>query len=406
VRISRIATIQGFYFLANVIVSFVLLWALPIDAYAIYFFCTGCTAITAVMCDLGLSQCLVNHSSAFSQNKSKVIQLYNSAVRVSAVYSIISAALFLILFFAIGSSFSYLENNTSLIALSIFIGAMQSQLQIIRSVFIGLRDERMQAIVYLLEAGARLMLCPIIFYFSIPSVALLINLIAIIFALLAIFKIHKKLEIINLNFMSAFRAILKESIPLAPMQAYYIIQNQIPPFLIAYYGVSSDLASYGALGRILIGFSFVSIVLATYLQPIFAKKDMVQKSINLFWKTLLYWTLLSSIFLSVAHYFPEILLAILGEDYDSLTEEVFFTILVGCVTVYGVIFYCMALSFADRNSQYIAIFPCMFLQITTILSVDEFSVLNATIISLAPSLAYTVFQLIIGIRALTVPKNI
>ncbi|MBF9040355.1 hypothetical protein LSUCC0387_05545 [Rhodobacterales bacterium LSUCC0387] len=405
-RISRIVTIQGFYFLANVIVSFVLLWALPIDAYAIYFFCTGCTAITAVMCDLGLSQSLVNHSSAFSQNKSKVIQLYNSACRVSVVYSIIPAVIFLILYVTIGSSFSYLVNNASLIFLSVFVGVMQSQLQIIRSVFIGLRDERMQAIVYLIEAGTRLMLCPIIFYLSTPSAALLINLIAIMVALSVILKITKILEIIDFNFVNTGRATIKESIPLAPMQAYYIIQNQIPPFLIAYYGVSSDLASYGALGRILIGFSFVSIVLATYLQPIFAKKDMVQKSINLFWRTLLYWTLLSSIFLSVAHYFPEILLAILGEDYDSLTEEVFFTILIGCVTVYGVIFYCMALSFADRNSQYLAIFPCMFLQIATILSVDEFSVLNATIISLAPSLAYMVFQLIIGIRALIVPKNI
>ena len=44
-RISRIFTIQGFYFLANFIVSLALLWALPVEAYAIYFFCTGCTAI-------------------------------------------------------------------------------------------------------------------------------------------------------------------------------------------------------------------------------------------------------------------------------------------------------------------------------------------------------------------------
>lgn len=405
-RISRIFAIQGFYFLANVIVSFVLLWALPVDAYALYFFCTGCTAITAVICDLGLSQSLVNYSSTFSQNKSKIIQLYNSAVRVSVVYSIVSAAVFLLLLFAIGSSFPYLANNKSLISLSVFIGAIQSQLQIVRSVFIGLRDERMQAIVYMIEAGTRLMLCPIIFYVSTPILALFINLIAIILALSVILKMSKFFEIINFNFASAWKATIKESIPLAPMQAYYIIQNQIPPFLIAYYGISSDLASYGALGRILIGFSFISIVLATYLQPIFAKQDMVQKSINLFRRALVYWTLLSSIFLLVAYYFPGILLAILGEGYDSLTSEVFFTILVGCVTVYGVIFYCLALSFADRKVQYVAIFPCMSLQIATILSVDEFSVLNATIISLVPSVAYMVFQLIIGMRALAVHKYI
>ncbi|WP_340299917.1 oligosaccharide flippase family protein [Roseobacter sp. HKCC-CH-9351] len=398
--------IQGIYFLANIIVSFIFLWGLPVGSYAIYFFCTSFTAITAVLCDLGLSQSLVNRSASMSNNRYGVISSYKSASLISGFYVFLPILGFIILYGVFGNSFSYIRENFYLVLLSIFIGAAQSQLQMLRSIFIGLRDNKMQAISYLSEAGVRMILSPLILYFSNASIALLINLLAIILTALTVLKISRFPKIENTPLIIESWALIKESFPLAPMQAYYIIQNQIPPFLIAYFGITTDLASYGALGRILIGFSFVSVVLATYLQPIFAKQDMLAVSIKRLWQISLSWTLISCTLILIGAYLPQMPLFVLGAQYSGLVDEVFFTILVGCVTVFGVIFYCMALSVANRNAQYLAIFPCMFLQLVTILSVDEFSVVNATLISLAPSIGYMVFQIAIGMHALFFLKKV
>ncbi len=341
-----------------------------------------------------------------SNNRYGVISSYKSASLISGFYVFLPILGFIILYGVFGNSFSYIRENFYLVLLSIFIGAAQSQLQMLRSIFIGLRDNKMQAISYLSEAGVRMILSPLILYFSNASIALLINLLAIILTALTVLKISRFPKIENTPLIIESWALIKESFPLAPMQAYYIIQNQIPPFLIAYFGITTDLASYGALGRILIGFSFVSVVLATYLQPIFAKQDMLAVSIKRLWQISLSWTLISCTLILIGAYLPQMPLFVLGAQYSGLVDEVFFTILVGCVTVFGVIFYCMALSVANRNAQYLAIFPCMFLQLVTILSVDEFSVVNATLISLAPSIGYMVFQIAIGMHALFFLKKV
>ena len=400
-----ILKIQGFYFLTNIIVSFMLVWTLPIESYAIYFFCTSCSAVTAVLCDLGLSQSLVNRSASMSENKQNVVLSYQCASRVSAIYLIFPILGFVILYNVPGVSFPYIRDNLNLVFLSILIGAAQSQLQMIRSIFVGLSDNKMQAIGYLSEAGLRVILITLILFSPRASVALIINFIAIITTIIAVLKISGLNENKSSDLFVESVRLIKESVPLAPMQAYYIVQNQIPPFLIAYFGITTGLASYGALGRILIGFSFVSIVLTTYLQPIFAKQKLLMTSIKRLWQVLLSWTLISVMLISIAAYFPHVVLFVLGKQYGGLNVEVFLTILVGCVTVYGVIFYCAALSFANRNMQYLAIFPCIFLQLLAIACVDEISVTNAILISLAPYTGYMIFQFAIGVRALIFLKK-
>ncbi|WP_345160942.1 polysaccharide biosynthesis protein [Pontibacter saemangeumensis] len=117
-----------------------------------------------------------------------------------------------------------------------------------------------------------------------------------------------------------------------PSTIYYCLSGQITIWLLSVFGSTAAIAQVGALGRLAVMLSLISILINTLFIPRFAR---LTASSTLLLKRIVQITgvvvLVSALILSGVLLFPSKMLWVLGEKYLNLKFELFLTIIGSCL---------------------------------------------------------------------------
>ncbi|WP_375495247.1 lipopolysaccharide biosynthesis protein, partial [uncultured Nostoc sp.] len=111
----------------------------------------------------------------------------------------------------------------------------------------------------------------------------------------------------------------------APNGIFFCVQSQLTIWLISIFGNTDNIAEIGALGRIGIIFTVINAVMNSIILPGFARCQSVERLYRQYWQILGSFSLFSVIILISVAFFPTQILSILGKQYVSLQNELFFT---------------------------------------------------------------------------------
>ena len=126
------------------------------------------------------------------------------------------------------------------------------------------------------------------------------------------------------------KELLSQTLPRVPGYTFLAFEGQITIFMMSVLGTASGLAELGALSRLGMLFILLDRMGAMLVGPYMAKL----RAADVFRKTAV---ILSSItvlvlgILTVVYLFPQLLLFILGDGYQSLEYEVFLVVLASCI---------------------------------------------------------------------------
>lgn len=119
-----------------------------------------------------------------------------------------------------------------------------------------------------------------------------------------------------------------------PGSLYFAFSGQISLFILAYMGKASNVAEWGALGRYSMIFSLIATVFAMVVIPRYARQENNRKKLfAMAHKILAVQLLLCALGVAGGYLFSDILLDILGKEYQNLNNELFITLLIGVVGV-------------------------------------------------------------------------
>jgi O-antigen/teichoic acid export membrane protein len=129
------------------------------------------------------------------------------------------------------------------------------------------------------------------------------------------------------------REILKIVRKILPGSIYYALSGQITVWLISIFGNTTSIAQLGALGKLSVIFTFLSIIIQILIVPRFSriqgKKILI---VHRFIQMQVFLFVIGMIIVCIFVLFNNQFLYILGANYDGLVKELFFIIVAGAVS--------------------------------------------------------------------------
>ncbi len=165
--------------------------------------------------------------------------------------------------------------------------------------------------------------------------AIVINVSGLIYcAAFYYFRSRKLLNTAGHPSLAKVRAILRLSLPNAPVSFFYAIQGQLSLFFITFFGRTFSVASVGALGRLSQLFILLSQMNPILVEPYFAKLPIARLRSSYIAALALTATLCSAICV-FAGLFPDVFLFILGPSYRNLHYEVLLAVVSGALSCFS-----------------------------------------------------------------------
>ena len=179
--------------------------------------------------------------------------------------------------------------------------------------------------------------------------------------------------------------IVKKSLPAI---IFYSFSGQINIWLISYFGNTTSLAQIGALGRVVMLLSLISVVFNFLIVPRFARIKNEYACLMGFYSKIIALVLFIAIIIVVLMYFlAEYFLYILGHKYSGLETELILVMIGGCINMLMSSGLSLYLSKGWVMKYYVSIgldvFPlvigCFLFDVTTLLGVLYFNIFVAAI---------------------------
>jgi O-antigen/teichoic acid export membrane protein len=183
--------------------------------------------------------------------------------------------------------------------------------------------------------------------------------------------------------------------PLIPGLIFAAFQGQISLFLITYFGQTQSIAEVAALGRVSQLFLLLSSFNAIIIAPHIAKTP-VENLLKNYLTVLIASCLVAVALVSIAVYFPDPLLWLIGEKYSHLRNELSWSILAASLNYVGGVMWAMhsARKWVYWWGTWFYIIILLFTQIIFFLTVDLDSVINVIYFTLASTLSVMLVHIV------------
>ena len=191
------------------------------------------------------------------------------------------------------------------------------------------------------------------------------------------------------------RELLKVVKRVMPGNIYNALSSNIIVFIISVFGSTSNVAEVGALGRLVVIFTVLSMILNILVIPRYAKlpsnKTVLSKYMFYFIAVL---TVVLSVILGIVYFFPEPILWVLGPKYSGLSQELFLIMLGAALSMFsGSLYTLMSNRGIIPNPFYF--FPyILVIQIITLFFLDLSVVNEVLYFGIIPPVAGIVYRLI------------
>lgn len=108
--------------------------------------------------------------------------------------------------------------------------------------------------------------------------------------------------------------------PTFPSAAYWSFQGQITILLCSLFGTIENVAEMGALGKLAMAFTFLTALISSYIHPAISKAVGPTRILRLSTLVLGIFLVATAALLGIAYFFPGLLLLVLGDRYENLSN--------------------------------------------------------------------------------------
>ncbi|NML63655.1 polysaccharide biosynthesis protein [Hymenobacter sp. RP-2-7] len=321
--------------LASLICGILIIRLLSTQEYALYTLANTMLGTMIMLADNGISSGVMAEAGKVWLNKEKSGIVLATGLRLRNKFAIYTLIITLPI---LGSLL--IKNNAT------WIGMILITLSIIPAFFAALSDNLLEIAPKLhqdinslqknqIEVSIlRLILNTVlILIFPFTFIALIANGIPRIYGNYKLKKISSKFIDSNNSIDYAIeREVMKAVKRTLPIVIYHCLSGQISIWLISLFGTTSNIAQYGALGRLSVIFSIFSTLFSTLVVPRFSRMEITTKVLlKRFSLIQLSTTILSLIILFCIWLLSNQMLWILGNKYKSLNTELILMSINGCL---------------------------------------------------------------------------
>ncbi|WP_461465696.1 MATE family efflux transporter [Mucilaginibacter sp.] len=271
------------------------------------------------------------------QNKEKFGSVINTGLELRKIFAIFSLIVSLPILFYLLHSHGASLLFSFLIMLSIIPAFYAALSDNIYEISLKLHQDipRLQKNQLITGIGRFVMISISIFIFPWTFIAILGNGIPRILANIRLRKISNEYADVNQKSdPQVKKEILSVVKRILPGAIYFCVSGQITIFIISIFGSTKSIAQAGALSRIAMLLSIISVLISTLVVPRFAR---IQNNFRLLLKRyiqiVLFLVFLSIIITGIVWAFPSQILWILGKNYSNLKLEIVLNIIGSCIAL-------------------------------------------------------------------------
>ncbi|WP_366182381.1 polysaccharide biosynthesis protein [Flavobacterium ovatum] len=319
--------VQAVGFLSGILI----IRLLPIEEYALYTLANTMLGTMTVLADGGISTGVMSQGAKVWQDKEKLGAVLATGLdlrRKFAIGSLIIASPILIyLLLHNGAS----ELTTFLIVISLvpafFAALSDSLLEIVPKLHQDILPLQKNQV--LVGLGRLLLTVLTVFIFPWTFVAILASGLSRIYGNIKLRKIaYKFVDIKQQSDPVIQKDILQMVKRILPGAIYFCVSGQITIWLISFFGNSSSVAQLGALGRLSMLLSLLSVLIGTLIIPRFARlsenRNLLLKH---YFQIMLLLFLFMIVIVAIVYIFPDQILCVLGKNYLGLQREFLLSII-------------------------------------------------------------------------------
>jgi O-antigen/teichoic acid export membrane protein len=325
--------IQGIGLISGIII----LRILPTKEYALYTVSNAMLGTMTVLADGGISAGVMAQGAKVWQDKEKFGSVINTGLELRKIFAIFSLIVTLpILFYLLynhGASLLF----SFLIIISIIPAFYAALSDNIYEISLKLHQDipRLQKNQLATGIGRFLMISVSIFIFPWTFIAILGNGIPRILANIRLRKMSNEYADVNQKTDPLVRKeILSVVKRMLPGVIYFCVSGQITIFIISVFGNTKSIAQAGALSRIAMLLTIITVLITTLVVPRFAR---IQNNFRLLLKRyiqiLLVLLLISIVVVGIVWLFPSETLWILGKKYANLKSEIVLSTIGSCMAL-------------------------------------------------------------------------
>jgi O-antigen/teichoic acid export membrane protein len=390
---------QGVISFINILVGIFFIRWLPIEEFAVYALVVIVQSVVAAFSDFGVAGGVNTLTSQLSKRNSSATVIVQEAFRLRRQF--IPFALFaaIVLGWFLLSSVNVTDVRLPfLVICATLSGLLQSQLTIGKA----LLNARFQSdLLFKLgtaEAGSRLALSFLCFWYPSVEVAVFINLVATFLACLILLKLTPEIQRAPVSSLNTRKYLVKFTIPLIPSTIYSIAQSHIGIFILSIFGTTQMIAETSALSRLSQVFSLLLVLGPFWIQPHFAKIDKKIKFIKDLIIALVILSATYILIISSTFFFPEMWLWFLGVNYRSSNAELPIAMISSVIYLTNTFLYTVALSRNATNLQSSTVVFGLIAQISFIFLWGIETTIDALWVNMLPAISSLIIQIFIVSR--------
>lgn len=364
---------------------------LSVQEYALYTLCNTMLGTMVLLSDSGISTGVMSLGGEVWKDKEKLGTVLATGLdlrrKFALVSLLVSIPILLFLLYRNGASLAMAGLITIAMIPAFYAALSDSLLEIVpklhQNIFPLQRNQ--------VEVGVgRLLLSALtIFFFPWAYVAVLAVGIPRIFGNIRLRKIVygivEKGKESDEQVRSKILVIVKKSLPAI---IFYSFSGQINIWLISYFGNATSLAQIGALGRVVMLLSLISVVFNLLIVPRFARiKNEYSPLMGFYSKIIALVFFMAFVIVVLMYFMAEYFLYILGHKYSGLEIELILVMMGGCINMLMAAGLSLYLSKGWVMKYYVSIgldvlplvIGCFLFDVTTLLGVLYFNIFVATI---------------------------
>ena len=393
---------QAVFQLAMLVSGLIIVRHLGVGDYALYTLANMLIGFGTVASDLGLSNALVTFGTKLLKRGDTLGGLYAAALRMRRTLFLATITVMCVLTYFLYRPEWTLEAYLIVLTLVVASNYVQITIQLRKSIHNIHQDASTLSTATSASSLVRVVLITIVCALGAGVIVVIaVNLIAYLLEQYILGKLgHWPVSAEKSGIRSAKTSLYKFILPTIPNRIYFMLQSQIGLLLLSVMGITREMAELGALGRLNMVLTFITILNPFLIQPRLAAIDERQLYLRTFATIVFVVSCMMAVAVITSAWLPSIWLLLIGPKYYHLSAEVHLTVLGGAVFVLGAVVSTATMALGNMSRQYFVAIAGLGAQVIYFLTLSgPFHLYNALMINIAINTAVLAAHSLLWFRA-------
>jgi O-antigen/teichoic acid export membrane protein len=309
---------------------------IPVQEYAYYTIANAMLGTMTMLSDGGISNGVMAQGGKVWQDKDKLGVVLATGLELRKKFAAVSFLIFtpILIYLLLHQGASWLASLAIALALvpAFFANLSDSLLEVVPKLHQNIKELQLNQ--FIVSIARLVLTCLLIAVFPLTATVLIANGLPRIYGNIKLKVLAGRFALLNASpDIQARKAILEITKKTLPVVIFYSFSSQLSIWLLSIFSNSSNIADMGALSRLTMFTSFISILLSHLIFPRFARIPSEKtKNLAVFFTTIQGLLIILCFILTGATWlFSSFILRILGSAYSSLSHELVLSVVSACM---------------------------------------------------------------------------